>query len=179
MLGDAQHCPPARAFPLSLPVLTPPTPAPTLIAPYFFLGLGFPLTLPVRCIPRFDSGTLHCSPSTAKLAQQQLRVPSSRIVPHPLNSPFVVDDVRVTFLDANHCPGAVMVLFEPPGEGLRPVLHTGDCRLVPAMQQEAALEVKELAWGVGVGRRGSGGCNTVQDMANSCQSGCGVFMMCM
>lgn len=30
-----------------------------------------------------------------------------------------------------------MVLFEPPGR--RPVLHTGDCRLVPAMQGEAAL----------------------------------------
>lgn len=41
----------------------------------------------------------------------------------PLNSPILVEGVRVTFLDANHCPGAVMILFEPPG--CRPVLHTG------------------------------------------------------
>jgi len=37
-----------------------------------------------------------------------------------------VERVRVTFLDANHCPGAAMLLFEPPGR--RPTLHTGDCR---------------------------------------------------
>ena len=41
----------------------------------------------------------------------------------PLNSPITVEGVRVTFLEANHCPGAVMMLFEPPGR--RPVLHTG------------------------------------------------------
>lgn len=53
---------------------------------------------------------------------------------------------QVTFLEANHCPGAVMIMFEPPG--LRPVLHTGDCRLISAMQQESALQV--------VGGRGGG-----------------------
>ncbi len=91
---------------------------------------------------RFDRGALHCSPPTARLVQQQLRVLGQRIRPHPLNQPFEVEGVRVTFIDANHCPGAVMALFEPPlGAGARPVLHTGDCRLVPAMQQEAALQV--------------------------------------
>ena len=37
-----------------------------------------------------------------------------------------VEGVRVTFLDANHCPGAAMILFEPPGRP--PVLHSGDFR---------------------------------------------------
>ena len=32
----------------------------------------------------------------------------------------------MTFLDANHCPGAAMILFEPIGRP--PVLHTGDFR---------------------------------------------------
>jgi len=39
-----------------------------------------------------------------------------------------VAGVRCTFLDANHCPGAVMIVFQPPGR--RTVLHTGDCRSV-------------------------------------------------
>lgn len=87
---------------------------------------------------RFDRGTLYCSPPTALLIQQQLRVKPACIRSVPLNSPITVEGVRVTFLDANHCPGAVMILFEPPGR--RPVLHTGDCRLVAAMQGEAALQ---------------------------------------
>ena len=45
---------------------------------------------------------LHCSPATARLVQQQLRVPQQRVKPHPLNTPFEVEGVRVTFLDANH-----------------------------------------------------------------------------
>ena len=32
----------------------------------------------------------------------------------------------MTFVDANHCPGAAMILFEPVGKA--PVLHTGDFR---------------------------------------------------
>ncbi len=38
----------------------------------------------------------------------------------------LVERMRVTFLDANHCPGAAMLLLEPPGR--LPILHTGDCR---------------------------------------------------
>lgn len=86
---------------------------------------------------KFDRGTLYCSPPTARLVVQQLRVKQSCIREVPLQSPILVEGVRVTFLDANHCPGAVMILFEPPGR--RPVLHTGDCRLIPEMQEEPAL----------------------------------------
>lgn len=43
-------------------------------------------------------------------------------------------------MDANHCPGAAMVVAHPPG-GLPPVLHTGDARLTrEATQQQAALQ---------------------------------------
>eukprot|EP00955_Chlamydomonas_euryale_P065262 359189-Chlamydomonas_euryale.AAC.2 len=44
-----------------------------------------------------------------------------------------------TLIDANHCPGAVMIVAHPPGPGVAPVLHTGDCRLLPDMQAHAAL----------------------------------------
>ena len=43
-----------------------------------------------------------------------------------LGRPVLVGGVRVTFLDANHCPGAAMALLESPGRP--PILHTGDCR---------------------------------------------------
>lgn len=43
-----------------------------------------------------------------------------------LNEPLVVEGVTVTYLEANHCPGSAMILFQVPGR--RAVLHTGDCR---------------------------------------------------
>ncbi|XVF61015.1 hypothetical protein PTKIN_Ptkin08bG0094100 [Pterospermum kingtungense] len=48
----------------------------------------------------------------------------------------VIDDpdgeFRVTAFDANHCPGAVMFLFEG---SFGNILHTGDCRLTPECLQ--------------------------------------------
>lgn len=44
----------------------------------------------------------------------------------------------MTFLDANHCPGANMIFFEPPNAPA--VLHTGDCRLVENMQLNPFLQ---------------------------------------
>ncbi|KAL6840170.1 hypothetical protein ACP4OV_029980 [Aristida adscensionis] len=53
----------------------------------------------------------------------------------------VVDDpagaFSVTAYDANHCPGAVMFLFE--GE-FGSILHTGDCRLTPDCVQNLPLK---------------------------------------
>ena len=56
--------------------------------------------------------------------------------------PTVLDGVTVTLLDANHCPGAVMLLFEVPSGGggaVRRHLHVGDFRWVPRMAAFPAL----------------------------------------
>ena len=64
--------------------------------------------------------------ASARLVRQQLRVAPERICTVPMYQPIMVEGVRITFVDANHCPGAAMILFEPPGAS--PVVHTGDCR---------------------------------------------------
>lgn len=58
---------------------------------------------------------------------------SRRLKSLPLNTPTEIEldpnrTIRVTLLDANHCPGAVMFLFEGNGKA---VLYTGDIRSEP------------------------------------------------
>ena len=79
-------------------------------------------------VPIAAAGVIYCSPITARLVHQRLKVPMGRLHILPLHSPIQVAGVTVTFVDAHHCPGAVMILFEAPGR--LPLLHTGDCRSV-------------------------------------------------
>jgi DNA cross-link repair 1A protein len=88
---------------------------------------------------KFDRGLLYCTPPTAALARSQLRVAPARIREVPVGGEVLVEGVRVRFLEANHCPGAAMLLFEAPGR--RPLLNTGDARLTRATYEGvAALE---------------------------------------
>ena len=78
----------------------------------------------------WDSGLIYCSLPTATLVAQQLGVNKKFIHPLPMKTPTVIETgqgkpVTVTLLDANHCPGAVMFLFEV---GKRKILHVGDFR---------------------------------------------------
>ena len=88
----------------------------------------------------WDAGTIYCSPITAKLVIQELRVDPKYIHPIQLNRPFTVVspdclgmDVTVTLINANHCPGAILFFFtirnpSKPKSSPITVLHVGDFR---------------------------------------------------
>ena len=77
----------------------------------------------------WNIGTIYCSLATANLVHQQLGVHKKYLYPLGLMTPMVIDSrgkaVTVTLLDANHCPGAVMFLFQV---GNNTILHVGDFR---------------------------------------------------
>ncbi|KAL6857117.1 hypothetical protein ACP4OV_018499 [Aristida adscensionis] len=81
-----------------------------------------------------DSSPIYASRLTALLARR-IAPPLARAAfveldpgAPPLRVPDPDGDFTVAALDANHCPGAVMFLFEG---AFGTVLHTGDCRLTP------------------------------------------------
>lgn len=77
----------------------------------------------------WNAGIIYCSLPTANLVSQQLGVDKKYLHPLGMNTPVVIESqgkpVTVTLLDANHCPGAVMFLFNV---GRRHILHVGDFR---------------------------------------------------
>lgn len=77
----------------------------------------------------WNSGTIYCSIPTANLVHQQLGVERQYLHPLIMSTPTVIESngkgVTVTLFNANHCPGAVMFLFEV---GKRIILHVGDFR---------------------------------------------------
>ncbi|XP_070765920.1 5' exonuclease Apollo [Enoplosus armatus] len=86
---------------------------------------------------------IYCSPITATLLRLKLQVKEQWIHPLELGEPYLLplDDIgkerlTVTLIDANHCPGAVMFLFEGY---FGSILHTGDFRYTPSMLREQCL----------------------------------------
>ncbi|XP_018970686.1 5' exonuclease Apollo-like [Cyprinus carpio] len=86
---------------------------------------------------------LYCSPLTAKLLQLKLKVKEKWIRPLEIGEAHMLflDDLgkerlTVTLIDANHCPGAVMFLFEGY---FGTILYTGDFRYTPSMLREQCL----------------------------------------
>ncbi len=68
----------------------------------------------------FSSGVIYCSPITATLLTKDMGMPAERVIPLPVNTPIVIDGVSVTLMDANHCPGACMMLFKVPSKTGKP-----------------------------------------------------------
>ncbi|KAK8991540.1 hypothetical protein V6N11_062548 [Hibiscus sabdariffa] len=74
----------------------------------------------------FRHGKIYCSPITARLVNLKLGIPWAMLQVLPLNQKINISGTYITCLDANHCPGSIMILFEPPNG--KAVLHTGDFR---------------------------------------------------
>ncbi|KAM7169427.1 5' exonuclease Apollo isoform 1-T1 [Macrochelys suwanniensis] len=86
---------------------------------------------------------VYCSPLTGRILHHRLKVAERWIWPLEVGQSHLValDEVgkrtmTVTLIDANHCPGSVMFLFEGP---FGVILYTGDFRYTPTMLQEPAL----------------------------------------
>ncbi|KAA8915005.1 hypothetical protein FN846DRAFT_2896 [Sphaerosporella brunnea] len=78
---------------------------------------------------KWDHGPIYCSRATANLVRSRLRVDPKWVVELPWET-WVdipgVKGVRVQGIDANHCPGSMMFVFEKTN-GKR-ILHCGDFR---------------------------------------------------
>ena len=68
----------------------------------------------------FSSGVIYCNPITATLLTKDMGMPAERVIPLPMDTPIVIDGVSVTLMDANHCPGACMMLFKVPTKTGKP-----------------------------------------------------------
>ena len=90
-------------------------------------------------LKKWHENSLYCSELSAKiLAKRGLGAISK-----PTNQPFELVDrrssktLKLTFIDANHCPGAVMVVIEDPEHGN--YVHTGDFRMCDAIRHNNKL----------------------------------------
>ncbi|XP_053686797.1 DNA cross-link repair 1A protein-like [Sabethes cyaneus] len=70
---------------------------------------------------------------TARLVKAFINVSEDYYTTVELHVPITIDEVRITALDANHCPGGVMFLFQLP-DGTN-ILHTGDFRASADMEE--------------------------------------------
>lgn len=94
----------------------------------------------------WSAGTLYCSAESARLLHDRYDIQPERVHVLSVGEPHLVllgaeggsssargASLSVTPIDANHCPGAVMFLFQG---SFGAVLHTGDFRFHPSMIAE-------------------------------------------
>eukprot|EP00501_MAST-03F_sp_TOSAG23-6_P000860 GSMAST32.ASY1.ANO1.896.1 assembled CDS len=73
---------------------------------------------------------IYATSITASLVISELKVDSKRIKILNLNETVEISNARVTPIDANHCPGACILIFEMDTGN---IVHTGDMRFTRSM----------------------------------------------
>ncbi|ONM22158.1 sterile alpha motif (SAM) domain-containing protein [Zea mays] len=86
----------------------------------------------------FCHGKIYCSSITASLVHHKIGIPWDRLHVLTLNEKLNIAGVNLICFDANHCPGSIIILFEPPNG--KAVLHTGDFRFSSKMANNPVLQ---------------------------------------
>lgn len=96
----------------------------------------------------WNSYKIYCSEVTRKLVIAKLRVNSDLVVGLPLDECIVMnldedgkESMTVTLIDANHCPGSVMFIFEGY---FGKILYTGDFRYCQRFTTHSAIQRKQF-----------------------------------
>ncbi|XP_034296058.1 LOW QUALITY PROTEIN: DNA cross-link repair 1A protein [Pantherophis guttatus] len=76
---------------------------------------------------------IYCNKITGNLVKNKLRVQEQYVHILPMDKECIIDGIKVVLVDANHCPGAAMILFCFPNGTV--ILHTGDFRADPSMER--------------------------------------------
>lgn len=72
----------------------------------------------------FCHGKIYCSEITARLVNMKIGIPWDRLHVLPINEKINIAGIDVTCFDANHCPGSIIILFEPPNGKVLPKLRS-------------------------------------------------------
>ncbi|KAI5479822.1 hypothetical protein MNV49_002634 [Pseudohyphozyma bogoriensis] len=103
----------------------------------------------------WEYGPIYCSQTTANLIKLKLKVKDEWVHPLPMDQTVVVHGINVTLIDANHCPGSVLFLFEGPHtcpnspyskdkSKIKRYLHCGDFRASPAHLNHPSMLNKRI-----------------------------------
>uniref|UniRef100_A0A8C6XCT0 DNA cross-link repair 1A protein n=1 Tax=Naja naja TaxID=35670 RepID=A0A8C6XCT0_NAJNA len=76
---------------------------------------------------------IYCNKITGNLVKNKLGVQEQYVHILPMDRECIIDNIKVVLVDANHCPGATMILFCLPNGTV--ILHTGDFRANPSMER--------------------------------------------
>ncbi|KAG5357998.1 DNA cross-link repair protein PSO2/SNM1 [Yarrowia sp. B02] len=89
----------------------------------------------------WNHGPIFCTPITAALCKMKLGVQDEWLVPIPLHIPFCVGQgLEVIFFDANHCPGAAVILFS---SSTKIAVHCGDFRANMKLVSDIKQKLKQ------------------------------------